>query len=255
MNKVNRKVQPFFQVHPCGKVFTHDQQAWKARSRIFFGPFLSCATANNLVTAQVSGNFFKLPLKTRSKHNEFPKLLPRHLKVRQWRTAVQRSPSRGVYNRMAERVTVWEDKTCLYASRSLYSFSNHQRQLCAVADKKEVKLLKNWTSRLGVESAVCGVEVKEMPLFSQQHCRGIQVSATANLNVQLRGFYVSFRMRVNLWMCVFGYSLFVSPPAEKMVKMAKCREKQNAEMLKLTASGKDTARCVYRDYHCGISLY
>ncbi len=143
MNKVNRKVQPFFQVHPCGKVFTHDQQAWKARSRIFFGPFLSCATANNLVTAQVSGNFFKLPLKTRSKHNEFPKLLPRHLKVRQWRTAVQRSPSRGVYNRMAERVTVWEDKTCLYASRSLYSFSNHQRQLCAVADKKEVKLLKN----------------------------------------------------------------------------------------------------------------
>lgn len=68
-------------------------------------------------------------------------------------------------------------------ARSLYSFLNHQRQRCAVADKKEVKLLKNRTSRLGVESAVGGVEVKEMPLFSQQHCQQIRVSASTNLNV------------------------------------------------------------------------
>lgn len=101
-----------------------------------------------------------------------------------------------------------------------------------MADKKEVKLLKNWTSRQGVESAVCGVDVKEMPLFSQQRRRGIQVSATANLNVWLRGLYVSFRMRVNLWLCVFGYGLFVSPPAEKMVKMAKFREKQKGGDVK-----------------------
>lgn len=43
---------------------------------------------------------------------------------------------------------------------------NHQRQPRAVADKKEVKLLKTWTSRLGVERAVGGVELKEMPLRS-----------------------------------------------------------------------------------------
>lgn len=172
---------------------------------------------------------FKLPLKHRSKQNEFPKLLPQQLKVWQWSAAVQKSPSLGAYSRTAERVPAWEDKTRFYAahSLSLYSFPNHQRQLCTVADKKEVKLLKTWTSRLGVESAVCGVEVKETPLFSQQHRRGIQVSATANLNVWLHGLYVSFRTRVNLWLGVFGYSLFVSPPAVKMVKMAKFREKQD----------------------------
>lgn len=112
----------------------------------------------------------------------------------------------------------------LLALLPLYSFLNHQRQVGVLADKKEVKLLKNWTSRLGVERVVCGAEVKEMPLFCQQRCRGIQVSATANLNVGLRGAYVSFQTRVNLWLRVFGYSLFVSPPAEWMVKIAKFRE-------------------------------
>lgn len=58
---------------------------------------------------------------------------------------VHKSPSQGEYNCMAERASVWEDKSCLCASRSvsLYSSPNHQRQLCMVADKKEVKLLKN----------------------------------------------------------------------------------------------------------------
>lgn len=87
---------------------------------------------------------FKLPLKHRSKQNEFPKLLPQQLKVWQWSAAVQKSPSLGAYSRTAERVPAWEDKTRFYAahSLSLYSFPNHQRQLCTVADKKEVKLLK-----------------------------------------------------------------------------------------------------------------
>lgn len=89
--------------------------------------------------------------------------------------------------RLRECTTAWQSVWLCgrikHGSRSLYSFPKHQRQLCAVADKKEVKLLKNWTSRLGAESAICGVEVKEMPLFSQQHSCGIQVSATANLNV------------------------------------------------------------------------
>lgn len=118
-----------------------------------------------------------------------------------------------------------------------------------MADKKEVKLLENWTSRLGVESAICGVEVKEMALFLQQHCCGIQMSATANLNVWRHGLYVSFRMRVNQWLHVFAYSLFVSPPAEKKVKMAEFEEMQKAEMLRLKTSGKDTARwgVFYRD--------
>lgn len=80
---------------------------------------------------------------------------------------------------LRECTTAWQSvRLCgriKHASASLYSFPNHQRQLCALADKKEVKLLKNWTCRLGVESAICGVEVKEMPLFFQQHCCGIQM--------------------------------------------------------------------------------
>lgn len=141
MNKVHKKT--VFSSTPLWQGVYVLSTDMESTQQDLFGPFLSRASANNIVTAQVSGNFFKLSLKTTSKPNEFPKLLPRQLKVLQWHTAVQRSPSQGVYNCMAERVTVWEDKTCLYASRFLYSFPNHQRQLSAVADKKEVKLLKN----------------------------------------------------------------------------------------------------------------
>lgn len=116
---------------------------------------MSRASAN---TAEVSGNFFQLSFKSRSKQNEYPKLLPRQLKVRQWNTAVQRSPSQGVYKRVAERASVWEDETCLHASRSLHSLPNHQRQLAAVADKKEVKLLK--TEQVGGELKVPSVGLK-----------------------------------------------------------------------------------------------
>lgn len=35
MNKVD-KSRTLFQVHPCGKVFTHDQQTWKTHSRSFW---------------------------------------------------------------------------------------------------------------------------------------------------------------------------------------------------------------------------
>lgn len=52
-------------------------------------------------------------------------------------------------------------------------------------------------------------------------------------------------MRVNQWLHVYGYSLFVSPPAEKKVKMAEFKEKQKAEMLRLKTSGRDTARCLF----------
>lgn len=229
--KQNKNIQLFFHVNPCGKVFTHDQQTWKARSRIILDPFCPVHWQTTLSLHRCQATFSSCHSYSDPSKTNFPKLLPQQLKVWQRSTAVQKSPSQGEYNHMAKRVTVWEDKTCLCASRSLslYSFPNHQRQICTVADKKEVKLLKNWTGRLGVESAVCGVEVKEMPLFSQQHCRGIQVSGTANLNVWLHGLYVSFRKQVNLWLYVSGYSLFVSPPAVKIVK--KLREKQKVEML------------------------
>lgn len=157
--------------------------------------------------------------------------------------------------RFRERTTAWQSVwlrgRIKHAFRTLYSSPNHQRQLCTVADKKEVKLLKNWTSRLGVESAICEVEAKEMPLFSQQHSCGIQVSATANLNVWLRGLYVSFRIRVNLWVLVFGCILF-----EKTVKMVEFGEKQKVEMQRLKATQRNKVRCFdmffKRNYHSSL---
>lgn len=73
---------------------------------MFFGPVLSWALANNDVAAHVSSHFFKLSLKSRSKPNEFPKLLPQQLKVR------RRSTVSGSVHCTAEFVTVWEDETC-----------------------------------------------------------------------------------------------------------------------------------------------
>lgn len=99
------------------------------------------------VTIHVSSSFFKPSFKSRSKQNKFPKLLPWQLKVWQQSTPVQRCPSQGVYNRMSERVTVWEDK--LYFSFSLL-FPKPSKMALRMAEKKEVKLLKTWTSRLEV---------------------------------------------------------------------------------------------------------
>lgn len=45
-----------------------------------------------------------------------------------------------------------------HASRSLYSFLNHQRQLCTVADKKEVKLMES--EQVGWELKVLSVGLK-----------------------------------------------------------------------------------------------
>lgn len=148
-SRPKKKVKLLFQVHPRGKVFTHDQQTCKNAQQDFLDPFCPRASPSNIVSAQVSGNFFSSchSKPDRNKH-AYPKLLPRQLKVRQKSAAVQRSPSQGVYNLRAEHVTVWEDKTCLYASRSgallfFFFFYKHQRPHGGVADKKEVKLLKN----------------------------------------------------------------------------------------------------------------
>lgn len=105
MNKVDKKVQLFFSSTPLWQgVYTWSTDM-ESTQQDFFWPFLSHVLANNIVTAQMPSNFFNLSLKLRSKQNEFPKLLPRQLKVCQWSTAVQRSPSLGMYNCVA--VCVW----------------------------------------------------------------------------------------------------------------------------------------------------
>lgn len=67
----------------CGGVFflCIINRDWKAHARIFFWPFPSRATADNTPSRHTA--LFYLSLKSKSKQNKFPKLLPLQFKVRQ----------------------------------------------------------------------------------------------------------------------------------------------------------------------------
>ncbi len=162
MTKVNEKVKLFFQAHPCGKVFTHDQQTRKPNSKIFVDSFCPVPWQTTLSLHRCQATFSSCHSKPDLSKMNFPSccqgsskdgngvLLCRGLRLREWTTVWQ---------------SVWVCGRIKHASHSLYSLPNHQRQLCALADKKEVKLLKKRTSRLGVESAICWVEVKRDATF------------------------------------------------------------------------------------------
>lgn len=208
MNKVDKSRTPFSSTPLWQGVYTWSTDMENTQQE-FLDPFCPAPWRATSSPRRCQAAFSSCHSKPDTNKNASPKLLPRQLKVRQQSTAVQRSPSQGAYSHTPEHVTVWEDKTCLCASRSrsLYFFQKHQRPHSRVADKKEVKLLKNWTSRLGVESAVKGLKWKKHHYSSQQHCSGFQASATANLNVWLPGLHLFHNankcVAVRLWLqCV-----------------------------------------------------
>lgn len=240
------------------KVFTHDQQTSKAHSRIFWGTFYvpclgkhhhQCTGVRQLFQAVTQNQIQVKWISPSCCHgsSKYSNGVPlcRGPRLRECTTAWQSVRLRGRIKHAS-----------MPLAHSLYSFPNHQRQRCTVADKKEVKLLKNRTSRLGVESAVCGVEVKEMPLFSQQHCQRIRVSASANLNVTawfIHLFqYASKCVTVCLW-SQFFFFCFTSQ-WENCKRWQSLERSKRGLMLRVTASGKDTGRCFHGDNHCGISL-
>lgn len=139
-----QKQNPFFKYTLVARCLHMINRHGKHTAGVF-GPFLSCALASNVVTAQVSGSVFKLPLKTRYKQKRISQVVATAAQSTATEHRCAEVPVSGSVQRTPEHVTVWEDKTCLCASRSrsLYFFQKHQRPHGRVADKKEVKLLKN----------------------------------------------------------------------------------------------------------------